>query len=117
MLPMLLFHIKFMFGVIETGGKQYRVSVGKKIKVEKLEGVAGDAIAFDKVLLTAESDDAVRVGQPYVKGAKVSGEIVRQGRHEKLIVFKYRAKKREKTKKGHRQPFTEIAIMKIESSE
>lgn len=103
-----------MFSVIETGGKQYKVAVGEKIKVEKLEGNEGDAIVFDKVLLVAKSDSDIHVGTPYVKGAKVSGEILKQGRAEKVIVFKYRPKKREKKKKGHRQSFTEITIKGIE---
>ena len=102
-----------MFSVIETGGKQYKVAVGEKIKVEKLAGETGDAVVFDKVLLVAASDSDVQVGAPYVKGAKVSGEIVQQGRAEKVIVFKYRPKKREKKKKGHRQPFTEVSIKSI----
>lgn len=102
-----------MFSVIETGGKQYKVTVGEKIKIEKLAGETGDAVVFDKVLLVAASDSDVQVGAPYVKGAKVSGEIVQQGRAEKVIVFKYRPKKREKKKKGHRQPFTEVTIKSI----
>lgn len=102
-----------MFSVIETGGKQYKVTVGEKIKVEKLAGETGDAVVFDKVLLLAASDSDVQVGAPYVKGAKVSGEIVQQGRAEKVIVFKYRPKKREKKKKGHRQSFTEVSIKSI----
>ncbi len=108
-------HIKFMFSVIETGGKQYKVAVGEKIKIEKLEGKEGDSVVFDKVLLAATSDDAVAIGQPYVEGGKVLGEIVRQARHDKVIVFKYRPKKRERKKKGHRQMFTEVKITEIET--
>ncbi len=104
-----------MFSVIETGGKQYKVAVGEKIKIEKLEGKEGDSVVFDKVLLLAASDDAVTIGQPYVEGGKVSGEIVRQARHDKVIVFKYRPKKRERKKKGHRQMFTEVKITDIKS--
>lgn len=104
-----------MFSVIETGGKQYKVSVGEKIKIEKLAGEAGDTVMFDKVLLVAASDSDVQVGAPYVKGAKVSGEIVRQARAEKVVVFKYRPKKREQKKKGHRQSFTEVTITGIEA--
>lgn len=105
----------YMFSVIETGGKQYKVAVGEKIKIEKLEGKEGDPVVFDKVLLTAASDDAVKIGQPYVEGGKVLGEIVRQARHDKVIVFKYRPKKRERKKKGHRQMFTEVKITGIEN--
>lgn len=106
-----------MFSVIETGGKQYKVSVGGKIKVEKLEGGAGDKVTFDKVLLVADPKGETRVGQPYLSQAKVTGEIAKQDRHKKLIVFRYKAKKREKKKGGHRQPFTEVLIKNIEFSE
>lgn len=102
-----------MFSVIETGGKQYKVSVGEKIKVEKLEGGAGDKIIFDKVLLMADKNNEVQIGRPYLEKAKVTGEIAKQGRHKKLIVFRYKAKKREKKKGGHRQPFTEVKIIDI----
>lgn len=102
-----------MFSIIETGGKQYKVKENDKIKVEKLDGEAGATVVFDKVLLQVSSDDNVEVGAPYIKDAKVIGEIVRQGRGKKLIVFKYKPKKRERTKKGHRQPFTEVAITSI----
>jgi len=103
-----------MFSIIETGGKQYAVTAGKKLKVEKLQGAAGDAVVFDKVLLVAASDDDVTVGTPYVSGAKVSGEIIRQDRAKKLIVFRYKAKKRQQKKKGHRQPFTDSGIVEPE---
>lgn len=102
-----------MFSVIETGGKQYKVSVGEKIKIEKLEGGEGDKVSFDKVLLVADSDDEVQVGRPYISKAKVTAEIIKQGRHDKLIVFRYKAKKREKKRGGHRQPFTEVKILEI----
>lgn len=102
-----------MFSIIETGGKQYEVAVGKKIKIEKLDGEKGDTIVFDKVLLTAASEDDVTIGEPYVKGAKVTAEILTQGRGEKVIVFKFKPKKRHRRKRGHRQPFTEVKITEI----
>lgn len=102
-----------MFAIIETGGKQYRVSAGNKVKVEKIEGKAGDPVVFDKVLLVAASDTDVHIGMPYVKGALVKGEITEQGRRKKLIVFKYKPKKRHRKKRGHRQPFTEVKITTI----
>ncbi|MBI1960655.1 MAG: 50S ribosomal protein L21 [Candidatus Liptonbacteria bacterium] len=99
--------------VIETGGKQYAVVPGTKIKIEKLvrNGIA-DACSFDKVLLRADGD-AVEIGRPYVSGAAVQGKILGEGRHEKKIVFKYHSKNRSRKKKGHRQGFTEVEIRSI----
>ena len=99
-----------MFSIIETGGKQYKVKEGDKIKVEKLDVEAGTEVVFDKVLLKVSDEDNVEIGQPYLKDVKVIGEITNQGRNKKLIVYKYKPKKRERTKKGHRQMFTEILI-------
>jgi len=99
-----------MFSIIETGGKQYKVKEGDKIKVEKLDGEAGAEVIFDKVLLKVSDEDNVEIGQPYLKDVKVIGEITNQGRNKKLIVYKYKPKKRERTKKGHRQMFTEVLI-------
>lgn len=101
-----------MFSIIETGGKQYAVAVGDKVKIEKVAGEVGDSIVFDVVLLTA-SEDSAKIGTPYVAGAKVTGEIVTQGRAPKVISLRYKAKKRVRTKRGHRQPFTEVKITKI----
>lgn len=101
-----------MFSIIETGGKQYAVAVGDKVKIEKVEGEVGDSIVFDVVLLTA-SEDSAKIGTPHVAGAKVTGEIVTQGRAPKVISLRYKAKKRVRTKRGHRQPFTEVKITKI----
>ena len=101
-----------MFAVIETGGKQYKVSVGDKLKVEKLEAQEGDNLVFDKVLLTADGDN-VQVGAPYVSGVKVDAKILKQGRHKKIIVFKYHSKTRYRKKKGQRQDYTEIQILDI----
>lgn len=99
------------FSVIETGGKQYKVSAGDKLKVEKLPGEAGAGLVFDKVLLVANGDK-VEVGAPYVKGAKVEAKIVRQLRDEKKIIFKYHSKTRYRRKQGHRQELTEVIIEK-----
>ena len=101
-----------MFAVIKTGGKQYVVEPSSKIKIEKVDGKAGDAVTFDAVLLTADGA-AVTVGQPTVAGAKATGEIVRQFRDEKKIIFKYHSKARQRKLKGHRQPLTEVEIKKI----
>ncbi len=101
-----------MFGVIETGGKQYKVSVGDIIKVEKLEGEDGTKINFDKVLLVSSEKDT-KIGEPYLDGVKVSAEILSQGRGKKVISLRYKPKKRVRVKRGHRQYFTEIKITEI----
>jgi large subunit ribosomal protein L21 len=96
------------FAVIQTGGKQYRVAQGDVLRVEKLAGDVGAAVTFDKVLLVG--GDAVKVGTPLVKGAKVDAQIVAQGRDKKIIVFKFRRRKNYRRKNGHRQPYTELKI-------
>ncbi|MBI2640930.1 MAG: 50S ribosomal protein L21 [Candidatus Sungbacteria bacterium] len=101
-----------MFAVIKTGGKQYLVSPGQKLKVEKLDAKEGGKIIFGEVLLVAD-DKKTEIGTPLVKGAKVEAKVLRQGRDKKIIVFKYHAKTRYRKKKGHRQAFTEVEIMKI----
>jgi len=101
-----------MFAVIETGGKQYRVAPGEKVKIEKLEAQSGEVFSFDKVLLIADGDN-IKIGQPYVSGAKVEAKIARQGRAKKVIVFKYHSKTRQRKKKGHRQYFTEVEVTAI----
>ena len=100
------------FAVIETGGKQYAVSAGQKVKIEKLDARSGDALFFDKVLLVAEEDN-VKIGAPYVEGAKVEAKVLKQGRNKKVIVFKYHSKTRYRKKKGHRQHFTEVEITAV----
>jgi large subunit ribosomal protein L21 len=100
------------FAVIKTGGKQYVVRPGDKVRIERLEGEAGASIVFDEVLLTANGDD-VQVGTPNVSGASVTGEVVRQARERKKIIFKYHSKTRHHRTKGHRQHFTEVEIKKI----
>jgi len=105
-----------MLAVIQTGGKQYLVSPGQKIKIEKLEKKEGSEVDFDKVLLL-EKNKKLEIGTPFVKGAKVTANILEQGKNKKVIAFKYKAKKRYKVKKGHRQPFTQVEILKIESAE
>jgi len=104
-----------MLAVIKTGGKQYIVTPGQKLKVEKLEGEAGTAIKFEEVLLIEKDDNAVEVGQPTVKGATVAAKIVTQTLGPKVIAYKYKAKKRYHLKKGHRQQLTEVEITSIES--
>ena len=101
-----------MLAIIKTGGKQYKVSPGQKIKIEKLEISEGQEVIFDNVLL-AEKDEKVEIGQPIVKTAKVVGKVLKQGKGDKVIVFKYKSKKRYKVKRGHRQLFTEVEIIDI----
>ncbi len=100
------------FAVIETGGKQYKVSPGDKIKIEKISGKEGEDVHFDKVLLKADGA-SVEVGAPYLTGAKVEATVLRQARDKKKIVFRYHSKTRYRKKKGHRQHFTEVQIEKI----
>jgi len=101
-----------MYAVIETGGKQLQVEVGQAIFVEKLEGVEGDIVEFDKVLVV--SDKSLKVGAPYVKGAKVSAKVEKQGKGKKITIFKYKAKKGSSHRKqGHRQPYTKLIIESI----
>ena len=99
--------------VIATGGKQYLVREGDKVKVEKLEGEAGTALKFDTLLVADEQGGEVAVGQPTVKGASVSAEIVRHGRGKKVMVVKFKSKVRYQRRNGHRQHFTEIVIKEI----
>lgn len=98
--------------VIESGSKQYLVSSGAKIKVEKLSVKEGDKIDFDKVLLVS-NDGKTSIGTPLVSGAKVTAEVLKQGRAPKVVLTKYKAKERQRVHKGHKQPFTEIKIVDI----
>lgn len=101
-----------MLAVIKTGGKQYLVSPGDKIKIEKINKKEGQETTFKEVLLLQKSKK-IEIGTPKVKKARVLGKVIRQDKHKKVIIFKYRASKRYKVKKGHRQPFTEVEITKI----
>ena len=104
-----------MFAVIETGGKQYRASVGDKFRVEKLHGETGTEVVFDKVLALGGEGTEAKFGTPYVSGARVTAEIIKQARADKVIVFKYKSKKNIRRKHGHRQYYTEVAIKNIEA--
>lgn len=103
-----------MLAVIKTGGRQYIVTAGQKIKIEKIDKKIGEEIIFSDVLLL-QKEKMTEIGFPLVKGAKVTAKVISQGKKKKVIAFKYRAKEREKRKKGHRQPFTEVEIIKIAS--
>ena len=101
-----------MFAIFVTGGKQYKVSEGNEIYVEKLGVEEGETVTFDKVL--AVSDDTLKLGAPYVDGAKVVANVIENGKFKKIDVIKYKSKKNEKKKIGHRQCYTKIRIEKIE---
>jgi large subunit ribosomal protein L21 len=100
------------FAVIETGGKQYKVALGDKIKVEKLEAEADSIITFKEVLLSVDGSKAT-IGAPYVDGPGVEAKVLRQARDRKKTVFRYHSKVRYRKMKGHRQHFTELEITKI----
>ena len=101
-----------MYAIIKTGGKQYCVEEGKVITIEKLDVESGAEVAFDEVLLV--SGDSVKIGQPTVAGAKVTGKVLEQGKGAKIRIFKYKAKSNYRRRQGHRQPFTKVQIEKIE---
>jgi len=98
-----------MYAVIKTGGKQYRVTPGTKLKVERLEGDVGSNVVFDKVLVLADGE-SVKIGAPLVDGAKISATVVSHGRGDKVMIFKMRRRKHYRKTQGHRQCYTEILI-------
>ncbi|PPA71538.1 50S ribosomal protein L21 [Jeotgalibacillus proteolyticus] len=100
-----------MYAIIETGGKQIKVVEGQEVYIEKLNFEAGEEVTFDKVLFVGGSD--VKVGSPLVAGATVTGTVEKQGRAKKITVFKYKPKKNQHRKLGHRQPYTKVVIGKI----
>lgn len=102
-----------MYAIIKTGGKQYVVEEGKVISIEKLDVEEGAVVTFDEVLLV--SGDDVKIGQPNVAGAKVTGKVLEQGKERKIRIFKYKAKSNYRRRQGHRQPFTKVKIEKIEA--
>ncbi|MEH7500690.1 50S ribosomal protein L21 [Neobacillus drentensis] len=100
-----------MYAIIETGGKQLKVEEGQAIYIEKLDVEAGESVTFDKVLFVGGEN--VKVGSPVIAGATVTAKVEKQGRQKKIIVFKYKAKKNNRKKQGHRQPYTKVIIEKI----
>jgi large subunit ribosomal protein L21 len=103
-----------MYAIVNSGGKQYKVQEGEIVKVEKLSGNVGDKISFDKVLMFSDGDK-VNVGTPLLEKAAVNGHIVEQGKNKKIIVFKYKRRKRYRRKQGHRQQFTAVKIESIKA--
>jgi len=102
-----------MYAVFRTGGKQYRVEAGDRLRVEKVPGNVGDPVVFEEVLLLAGEE--LSLGKPLVRGAKVEAKIVEQGLGPKLVIFKFRRRKNYRRKTGHRQPFTALEIIHIVS--
>jgi len=103
-----------MYAVVSTGGKQYKVQKGETLRIEKIQGEVGSKVTFDKVLLVADGEN-IRVGQPMVEKAAVQASIVEQDKAKKILVFKYKRRKRYRRKAGHRQPYTAIRIDGIEA--
>ena len=103
-----------MYAVVATGGKQYRVEKGQVLRIEKIPGDVGSEVTFDNVLMFSDGEK-VDIGQPTLDNVKVSGHIVEQGKARKILVFKYKRRKRYRRKQGHRQQFTAIQIDAIES--
>lgn len=100
-----------MYAIIETGGKQVKVEEGQAVYIEKLDLNEGDSVSFDTVLLVAGDD--VKVGAPYVEGAKVEGTVEKQGRQKKITTYTYKRRKNSHRKQGHRQPYTKVMIDSI----
>lgn len=103
-----------MYAIIETGGKQYKVSEGSICRIEKLSADVGSEAVFENVLAVA-SDNDLTVGNPYLQGARVSGKVLSHGKRKKIVVFKFKAKKNYRRKQGHRQPYTQVLIQNIET--
>jgi large subunit ribosomal protein L21 len=103
-----------MYAVVSTGGKQYKVQPGETLRIEKIPGEIGSRVTFDQVLLVADGEK-LRVGTPLVEKAAVQASIVAQDKAKKILVFKYKRRKRYRRKQGHRQPFTAIRIEGIEA--
>lgn len=105
-----------MYAIIESCGRQYKVTEGDVVFFEKLAVEEGKKVTFDNVVMVSE-DGKVQVGNPYVKGVKVEGKVVSHGKAKKIIVFKMKAKKNERKKQGHRQPYTKVEITSIKTSD
>ncbi len=101
-----------MYAIIRTGGKQYQVAPGERVRVEKLAGDVGETVELADVLLVAEGDE-IKIGRPVLEGAKVSARIVEQDKAKKVLVFKKKRRKGYRVKRGHRQPYTDLEIKEI----
>lgn len=103
-----------MYAIIKTGGKQYKVEENDSIFIEKLDVKEGDAVTFDDVILVSDGD-SIKVGDPVVSGASVTGKVEKQGKDKKVVTYKYKPKKHSHTKTGHRQPYTRVLIDSIKA--
>jgi large subunit ribosomal protein L21 len=103
-----------VYALIQTGGKQYKVSEGDTLKVEKLAGQVGDSVIIDQVLMINDENGNIQVGSPVIQNARVTAKILEQGKNKKIIVFKYKKRKNYRKKQGHRQAFSRLLIEKIE---
>jgi len=103
-----------MYAVVNTGGKQYKVQKGETLRIEKIPGEVGSSVTFDKVLMVADGEN-IRVGQPVLENVAVQAQIVEQDKAKKILIFKYKRRKRYRRKNGHRQPFTAIRIDGIQA--
>jgi len=103
-----------MYAVVNTGGKQYKVQKGETLRIEKIPGEVGSSVTFDKILMVADGEN-IRVGQPVLENVAVQARIVEQDKAKKILIFKYKRRKRYRRKNGHRQPFTAIRIDGIEA--
>lgn len=103
-----------MQAVIATGGKQYRVTEGTVLKVEKLSGEPGDQIVLDQVLMVSDGEGNCKIGSPVLEGARVTAQLIEQGKEKKVVVYKYKKRKNYHKKQGHRQSYTKLVIKKIE---
>jgi large subunit ribosomal protein L21 len=103
-----------MYAVIKTGGKQYKVAIGEKIKIEQILGDVGTEIVLDQILAIAAEDGSIRIGAPLVSGATVKVSIINQGKHDKIRIFKMRRRKHYQKHQGHRQRYTEVQIIAIQ---
>lgn len=101
-----------MYAILESGGKQYRVTEGQTIKLEKLEADAGNMIDFDQILMVGNGDDS-QFGAPVLQGAKVTAEVLKHGRHKKVKILKFKRRKHHMKRQGHRQQYTEVKITSI----
>ena len=104
-----------MYAIIESCGKQYKVTEGDVVFFEKLDAEEGKKVSFDKVVLVSD-DKKVEVGAPYVKGGKVEGKVLANGKGKKIVVYRYKAKKNERRTQGHRQPYTKVEITSIKTA-
>ena len=105
-----------MYAVIATGGKQYRVKKDEILRIEKIPGAVGDPVSFDKVLLFSDADNNISIGRPLLEKVAVKGHIVEQDKSKKVIVFKFKRRKRYRRKQGHRQLFTAVKVDAIEAA-